>query len=198
VSDITDKTTVEELAGIVAEQLRSVGIEVVLSGGALVSLYSVNEYESKDIDFITSAEIKDLEKALSSLGFKRGPGRHFEHPATTLFIEFPSGPLAVGNEFVTRTEQLKTRYGVVSVLSPTDSVKDRLAGFLHWSDRQNLAQAKMIASRHLIDLEDVFRWAQSEKNDPTMLDTIMNQLVEAQQQFQSTRSEPDEDLFRGP
>ncbi len=42
----------EELGGLVCETLNRHGITVVLSGGAAVSIYSHNEYESDDLDLI--------------------------------------------------------------------------------------------------------------------------------------------------
>jgi hypothetical protein len=34
---------------------------------------------------------------MASLGFARRAGRHFEHPRTRYYVEFPSGPLGIGN-----------------------------------------------------------------------------------------------------
>jgi hypothetical protein len=88
VTSITRQTTVKELAGLVAGQLRSYQIEAVLSGGSLVTLYSENRYQSKDLDFITSAGLREVARALAPLGFKRAAGgRHFTHPGTEFLVE---------------------------------------------------------------------------------------------------------------
>jgi len=113
---ITKDMAVAELAGIVAEHLRSRGIDVVLSGGALVGIYSHGEYMSEDIDFVTFASNKEIAPALAELGFRKGPGRHFIHPGTNLILEFPRGPLSVGEELVTVVD-LETLGGRISVLS---------------------------------------------------------------------------------
>ena len=42
----------EEVAALVCDALSRAEIPVVLSGGAVVSIYSDNEYESFDLDFI--------------------------------------------------------------------------------------------------------------------------------------------------
>jgi hypothetical protein len=42
----------EEVAAAVCAALERAGIPVVLSGGSVVSIYSDNEYESYDLDFI--------------------------------------------------------------------------------------------------------------------------------------------------
>ena len=44
--------TIEEVAALVCETLSSHGIKTVLSGGAGVSIYSDNEYESYDLDCV--------------------------------------------------------------------------------------------------------------------------------------------------
>lgn len=57
---VTKKITVAELAGIVSEQLKSDGLQCVLVGGAVVTIYSRNEYESKDLDFIGPNDQRQL------------------------------------------------------------------------------------------------------------------------------------------
>ncbi len=48
------------------------------------------------------------------------------------------------------------------ILTPTLCVMDRLAGFYHWNDRQNLDQAVMVAKLHQIDFEKVKLWSKKE------------------------------------
>jgi hypothetical protein len=55
---LTESTTIEGLAGIVSATLDAVGISAVLSVGAVVSIYTNNEYESGDLDFISSASTR--------------------------------------------------------------------------------------------------------------------------------------------
>ena len=47
----------------------------------------------------------------------------------------------------------------------TDCVKDRLAGYHHWNDRQCLEQALLVAEHNRIDLEEVRRWSEHERKD---------------------------------
>lgn len=61
--------------------------------------------------------------------------RYFIHP----------GPLAVGEEPVKKIDKIQFPTGILRVISPTDCVKDRLAAYYHWGDRQGLAQAIMVA-----------------------------------------------------
>ncbi len=73
--------------------------------------------------------MNDLNAVMSSLGFEKQSGRHLIHPYSEWFVEFPSAPLAVGNEPVKKWNQLKTEAGVIQILNPTWSVMGRFAGY---------------------------------------------------------------------
>lgn len=151
-----------EIAAIVCEQLRKHGMTATLSGGACVSIYTANRYQSSDLDFCTIATLKMLTEPLKRLGFLRKSGRHFENPACPLFIEFVPPPLAVGTELVTKVKTLDTPFGQLRLLSPTDCVKDRLAAFYFWNDHQSLEQAVMVAQSRKVSLVEVERWSRRE------------------------------------
>ena len=87
---ITKKTDIQTVASIVCDCLLKHGIDAVLSGGAVVSIYTSNEYESKDLDFVSSGDIKSIERSLSTIGFTKSSGRHFVHPESEYFVEFPN------------------------------------------------------------------------------------------------------------
>jgi len=46
--------------------------------------------------------------------------------------------------------------GVIRIISPTDSVKDRLASYYHFKDRQGLEQAILIAKSNKIDIDNIY------------------------------------------
>lgn len=160
---ITSSTTIEVLAAIVSTTLEAAGISAVLSGGAVVSIYTNNEYESSDLDFISPGSMARIAEALASLGFKR-QGRMFSHPRTALFVEFPPGPLAIGDELIRPTEvgEKRTAAGTIKLLTPTQCVMDRLAAYFHWNDLQSLDQAVMVASNQKIRIAKVAAWAERE------------------------------------
>jgi hypothetical protein len=151
----------KELACLIYETLKNSGINAVLVGGACVSIYSRNRYQSSDLDFATYEEMKPIEKALTKLGFKR-TGRQFSHDQCPYLIDFVNPPISVGHEAIHQFSTLNTSAGSLQLLSPTDCVKDRLASFFHWGDPQGLEQALMVAEDHLIDLQDLKRWAKKE------------------------------------
>jgi hypothetical protein len=159
---IGPELTLEQLAAHVADALEAAGITAVLTGGAVVSIYTHNAFESFDLDFVTAAGRRELTNAMTALGFTRDVGRHFRHPRTRFTVEFPGGPLMVGNEPVRRHARRRLPEGTIRLLTPTDAVKDRLAAFYHWSDRQALAQAVAIARAQPVTLSEVRRWSIAE------------------------------------
>lgn len=153
--------TLKELACFIYEILKSNGIEAVLVGGACVSIYSHNRYQSYDLDFVTYEDLKVIEKSLSKLGFKRR-GRSFTHSDCPYLIDFVNPPIAVGKEPINLFEMLKTPVGSLKLLTPTDCVKDRLSSFFYWNDEQALEQAILVAEEYSIDFNNIKRWAQEE------------------------------------
>jgi hypothetical protein len=156
----------EELAGLVCQVLQDAGVTVTLTGGACVGIWSQGKYVSNDLDFIEEGPVprRQIREALRLLGFQE-KGRHFAHPATKIFVEFPTGPLMVGDQRVERVTERKTPAGTLRLLTPTDCVKDRLAAFFHWNDRQSLEQALLVAQAQKVDLDEVRRWSVSERNE---------------------------------
>jgi hypothetical protein len=155
------KIDIRDLACYIYEILKNNGIEVVLVGGACVSIYSKNRYQSYDLDFATYDQIKLIEQVLNKIGFKRN-GRCFRHDECPFLIDFVNPPIAIGNEFIRNFANLKTLKGSLKLLTPTDCVKDRLASFFHWNDQQSLEQALLVAKDHNIDFSNVERWAKAE------------------------------------
>jgi hypothetical protein len=155
--------TAAELAAFVETRLRQRGIDVVLSGGACVSIYSSNTYVTMDLDLINTrfARKKDIREAMQEIGFAQ-EGRHFRHPDTDFLVDFPAGPLAVGEEPVKEVCELELATGTLRMISPTDCVKDRLAGYYHWNDLQCLEQAAMVAEAEEIHLKEIERWSEVE------------------------------------
>jgi hypothetical protein len=156
----------EEVAGLVCQTLKHAGVTVTLTGGACVAIWSKGKYVSHDLDFIEEGPVprRKIREVLKGLGFYE-KGRHFMHPATKVFVEFPTGPLTVGDQRIERVAERKTPAGTLRLLTPTDCVKDRLAAYFHWNDRQSLEQALLVAHAQKIDLDDVRRWSKGERNE---------------------------------
>lgn len=156
---ITPKTTRLELAAIITEALSKNGIQATLVGGAVVSIYTENEYESKDLDFISPADQKKIIKVMEDLSFER-EGRNFYHKAIDLSVEFPMGPIGIGDRVPVKPEgKIKVGKTEVIMLSPTQSVMDRLAWFYFNNDRQCLDQAIMITLKQPVKMNEVKKWS---------------------------------------
>lgn len=155
-----NKMTLGELAAFIDTHLRKEGIKVVLSGGASVAIYSKDLYVSKDLDFIGQfiLDRKKIDGVMNKLGFNQW-GKYYSHSDTPYFVEFISGPPYVGQEPIDDINELSLSTGTIRIISPTDSVKDRLAAYFHWGDRQGLAQAVLVAKTNSIDLESVKAWS---------------------------------------
>ncbi len=174
---IDHTTTLLELATLVAEALERAGIVSALSGGAAVSIYTENEYESHDLDFVTSERNSTIASALAPLGFTSEPGtRAINHPDTDYFIEFPPGPLGLGETVIDYqdTVVLESAFGRLRILTPTQSAMDRLASYIAWRDNQAFDQAVMIARYHDLDWESISRWVDNEGADAALVERVKN------------------------
>ncbi len=157
------KSTVTAVAVAVGSTLLERGIQAVLTGGACVSLYTRGVYHSKDVDFVLPASVRreQLDSAMAAAGFSR-QGDRYEHPRTSLYVEFPPGPLAIGDDVAVRAVEVRRAGRRVLALSPTDCCRDRLAAFYHWSDRQSLRSAVLVALRNRVRMSAIREWSDTE------------------------------------
>jgi len=153
----------KEFAILISDYLSTNGIDTVLSGGACVSIYTKNKYISYDLDFVllSSGEQKKVKHLLAEIGFFE-ENRYFKHKDTEYFLDFVSPPLSVGGEPVKEIAEIKKGGRTLKLLSVTDCVKDRLAAFYHWGDRQALEQAVLVCRDNSVDFKEVERWSKNE------------------------------------
>lgn len=137
------ETSIKELALIVATELKKSQIDVVLVGGAVVSIYTQNDYESGDLDFISYSSVREIDKVMSSMGFTK-KGKSYLSDLTELYVEFPSGPVSVGDELLDKFNEIKEGELALRLFTPTQSIMDRLAAYYFWKDEQGLDQALLI------------------------------------------------------
>lgn len=64
-AEITSNTSLQELAATISQHLEAQGVVATLSGGAAVSIYTNNRYQSYDLDFVSSAGSVQLSKAVA-------------------------------------------------------------------------------------------------------------------------------------
>ena len=160
---INSKSTLLEVAALVSTALQNANITASLSGGAAVSIYTENVYQSKDLDFVTAALVKDLIPVMASLGFEHvGVPRlsQFEHPLIEWYVEFPPAPLSFGNLYVEHSScaVIDVGIGQLRIITPTHSVLDRLAAAIAWHDEQSRDQAILVATIQNVDWDAIRQW----------------------------------------
>ena len=162
---IARDSTVKDVALVVCTALDNAGIVAVLTGGSAATVYAPHAYQSRDLDFIIEFRKRDVDAnaVLESLGYSLVQD-HYEHAENPLLLEFPQGPLAVGGELINKWDTIREKNFLLHIISPTDSCRDRLAGFLYWNDRGSLEQALAVAEAQNteVDLEIIRRWCESE------------------------------------
>lgn len=156
-------STLREVAFIVCTELQRVGVTAVLTGGSAATIWSAGRYQSHDCDFIISFHEKDApaEETLSRLGYTECGGT-YQHTENRFTLEFPPGPLSVGDEILAKWDTLREGDLLLHILTPTDSCRDRLAAFYHWTDYSSLSVAVAIAQRNQIEMAKVRNWSDKE------------------------------------
>ena len=156
---IRPSSTLTEIAFSVCTALHSAGYTVVMTGGSAATFYAPRAYLSDDIDFVITLKGTGGEEALEHLGYHR-KGDYYVHASSRFPIEFPPGPLAIGDDFVDSWKTFRRKRQLLHVLSPTDACRDRLASFLFWNDFRGLQQALDVcqAQRRKVHLDVVRSW----------------------------------------
>lgn len=158
------RMSLAELVAHVQSHLAVAGIMTTMSGGSCVTIWSDNAYHSDNIDLIPDGigQRTRIRSIMLGLGFSEH-SRYFTHPETKLFVEFPAGPLSVGEEKPREVSEVATATGTTRLLSPTDCVKDRLTWWFHNNDRQCLEQAISVAKASRVDVTELRRWSIGER-----------------------------------
>jgi len=159
--------TLEDTASYICTKLKENGIDVVLSGGSCMEIYTHKNFSSYDIDFIAnpSYTAKKIENVMLKIGFKKVDGRYFKYENNPHYIEFPTGPVSLGNEFPKKFDELKTLVGTLVLLTPTDCIKDRLCAYIYHNGEECFQQAIAVAHKNIVDLKNLKIWAKNESNE---------------------------------
>jgi hypothetical protein len=160
---ITAKSTLTDVAFAVCTALHANGGVAVLTGGSAATYYAPDAYQSRDLDFVITMKGANGAEALRSLGFVLR-GNFYVHPRSPYTLDFPPGPLAVGDEEITNWATVTRGDQKLFVLRAFDSCRDRLASYLFWNDLSGLEQALAVhqARQNEVSLADLRAWARRE------------------------------------
>ena len=90
----------------------------------------------------------------------------FEHPRSNWYLEFSPAPLSFGSTYVDPSQcaSIDTGAGKLRIITPTQSIMDRLIAAAVWNETQSLEQALLVAEsqRDNIDWGELDRWVTHE------------------------------------
>lgn len=142
------------------------GMRAVLTGGAAATVYAPDAYQSTDADFILLAIPAGVEyqSVLRDIGYEPA-ARIFKHPATPFTVDIVDVDIRIGSEVVDRYATRQRGELLLHILTPTDCVRDRLAGYYWYKDLSALQAACAVALQNWneIDLGEIERWSVGER-----------------------------------
>lgn len=122
------------VASVITDAFLTIGKNPpVVVGGLAVEAYTAGGYTTLDVDMIILDD-DTASQVMHALGFHRQPGhRHYEHPDTKAFVEFPTGPLDGSPDRITEI-QLDDGTSLY-VIGIEDIILDRVAAYVNWDKR---------------------------------------------------------------
>lgn len=157
--------SLEDLAYEVCTAFRRVNVVAVLVGGGAAAFYAPRAYETRDLDFVLPFELFGMPKVtvITDLGFApTNTAGTYAHADTPYTLEILRGPLGIGEEVINTYDTLYKGASVLHIISPLNSVKDRLAHAIHFHDLNATRQAAELAKLHDIDFDAVRSWCKAE------------------------------------
>lgn len=193
--------TVGQLWHYVAWNLEGAGISTVLVGGAAVSVHTGSVHRTTNLDLVPDdfqrGKIPDV---LRRLKFVARRTRDFVHPECPhLPIRFPMGPVEIGGESPIAPDEIEIEGRRLHLLSPTDTVKDRLASYIHRRAQPFFDQALLICQHQpdRVDLGKIERWCETEGAVSTFLELKRRLADSVSRQFRAVaRSTEKQDAGR--
>lgn len=138
-------------------------------GGSAAAYYARGAYRSDDLDFVVAFEVKHnspkvLTDVMESMGYELRDNIFHHTSGNPFTVEFPKGPLAVGGDYLTDYDTVRRGEETLFIITPADSVRDRLAHYYHWGDGSALRAAILIAraERGRVNIDNVKDWSQRE------------------------------------
>jgi hypothetical protein len=133
------------------------------TGGSAVTYYAPAAYQSRDADFVLVSVADKIAAgaALHALGYRQVRGT-YQHDESSFTVEFPPGPLAVGQDLLKTYDTVHRHGELLHVIRRAHSVRDRLASFYFFADRSALDAAVAVALSGSVDLSKIEAWSSAE------------------------------------
>jgi hypothetical protein len=167
-----------DVAFAVCTALAQRDLTVVLVGGSAATYYAPSSYQSYDADFVAHF-VPDRKSQSLVVEVMRELGYHvkdnlFVHSSNPFTVDFPKGPLGIGNEVLKHFDPINRDGQLLNVITPADSVRDRLAKYYFWDDFSALNAAIEVtkAHRNRIDIESIRAWSTREGEDAKFQDFL--------------------------
>jgi hypothetical protein len=158
---IDAKSSLADVCFEVCTALDLVGFTAVLTGGSAATIYAPAAYQSRDADFIITLHGAGGAEVLARLGYAERGGT-YEHAENQYTLEFPRGPLSIGDDLVTAWDTRRRADQILHILTRTDCVRDRLMWFYTDNDRSALNAAIGVAQSGVIDRDAIREWSARE------------------------------------
>ena len=160
---IDESFSLVDVCFAVCTALDNVGTTVVLSGGSAATYYAPQAYQSRDADFVITMRGNAGANALvmNNLGYEQLGGTYV-HNINRYTVEFPPGPLAIGNDLVENWETYRRGEEHLNVLTRTDCVRDRLAAYYFYGDVSALMAAVAVAKGGNVNYVALREWSKRE------------------------------------
>jgi hypothetical protein len=137
--------SIVELAAFICDSLKKEGLQATLSGGACAEIYSNNAYVTGDLDFVVNfiwpENDKIIQRVMSTLGFIK-TGRIYINKTVAYSVEFPPGPLCIGEEYMIKPVEMKNINEWAKHEGQTDKFKDFKMILKNNSLKKSRARAK--------------------------------------------------------
>ena len=162
-------STLEDVAFAVCTALAKRKLQFLLVGGSAATYYAPRAYQSNDADFIAVFDVDKIRTAeviatMVGLGYTLNESTFVHNGGSPFTVEFPIGPPMIGGDAIRTFETIERGDEVLYVISPTDSIRDRLAQYFFWNDRTAFRAAIAVAGaqKENVDLGLIRDWSARE------------------------------------
>lgn len=153
-------STLIDVCFTVCTTLSESEITAVLCGGSAATFYAPEAYQSKDADFVITMRGENSKGGvvMRDLGYTLKGGTYV-HKTNHFTVDFPAGPLAIGDDLITDWETFQREEEHLNILSRTDVVRDRLLWYYAYTDISALHAAVAVAKSGPVDLVAIRDWS---------------------------------------